>query len=114
MSHSAEEIDRRRSNSRSRKSSNNKKRKVLEDAGLTESDRRQLRHQQRDLATEIDQSTTLDDLIDKRDVNNELFNAVAYTREAVLDAENMKGIVEKYSKHAESLVTVRTNFGNST
>jgi hypothetical protein len=87
--------------------------KVLEDAGLSEAERRVVRQKQRSLASQLDQSTTLEDLQKARNSNNVLFDKVAYTREAVLDAENVNVLVKKYAAHVERMCEVRKSKGIS-
>jgi uncharacterized protein YigA (DUF484 family) len=84
------------------------KRKVLEDSGTTDGQRKKLRQRQLALARKIDHSTTLADLQKAREENNELFDDVVYAREAILDANNVNSIASKLSEHAERMVHVRS------
>ena len=75
---------------------------LFEDSGMTEDDRRHVRHQQRNLHEKIERGPREDNDANKmqflskvRDENNQLFDSVRYTREAVLDADNAGLIVEK-------------------
>ena len=81
-----------------------KKQKMGEDSGLTDAQRRQLRRDQRDLAKKLAEDAD-EDAVDKaRKKNNELFENVRYTREAVLDVENVDAIAEKFSKKADAMI----------
>lgn len=88
---------------------------VCDDSGLTEDDRRILRRNQRRLHDIIrndkreevlQQGDELDFLEKVRQRNNELFQDVKYTREAVLDAENVHLVAQKYVQQVDRLVQV--------
>jgi hypothetical protein len=86
-----------------------KKQKVLGDAGLTDAQRRETRGDLRQLYHGIQQAESLETLKQLREINNEVFESnVKYTREAVLDAENVGLITDKYSLCVEKLVAVST------
>jgi hypothetical protein len=80
---------------------------VFEDSGQDMEQRRVLRRSQRCLAEDIGRFTgDWKETKDKQNANNELFDKVAFTREAVLDAENVQAIANKYVHKAEQLVKV--------
>jgi hypothetical protein len=88
-----------------------KKRKVVgffDESGLTDSQRRMLRKEQRSIATNLrDECQDMEEIDNQRERNNTLFQEkVCYTREAVLDADNVELIVGKVSKHIEKIVQV--------
>lgn len=88
---------------------NNKKIKVGEASGLTEEQRRALRREQRELAKTLQEGPVEEDedfLSKVRKKNNELFENVRYTREAVLDAENLDMIAAKSAKQVDDKVQV--------
>jgi hypothetical protein len=112
---------------------NNTKKRLFEESGMTADERRLLRKQQRQLAERIARDergakensgeNTGDDDDEKEDAgvekqdcmefldhareeNNELFNSVAFTREAVLDAENADMIASKTLQQVDRLVQV--------
>lgn len=91
-----------------------KKMKMGEESGLTDAERRKLRREQRELAealqdgpVDADEDATF--VTDIRDKNNDLFVFVAYTREAVLDAENMHAIASKLSKKVDDMIQVHNS-----
>ena len=93
----------------SRVNNNNKKRfKVFDDSGLTDAERRLIRQQQRALREELQagEQGSLEALEVARDKNNELFAKVCFTREAVLDADNLDDIANQYTQRAEKDVQV--------
>ena len=85
---------------------------VFSDSGMTDDDRRKLRRQQRDLHYRVSndigrgEEDAMEFLERNRDDNNELFDKVRYTREAVLDAENTEIIASKTLQHVDRLVQV--------
>jgi hypothetical protein len=105
------------------------KRGVFDESGLTDQQRRDLRRSQRQLHETIrqdkrealsgtantadndDDNSATDEQVDflqsARQQNNVLFEKVLYTREAVLDAENVDLIAQKYVQQVERLVQVR-------
>jgi hypothetical protein len=100
-----ETMENRRHNKR------NKKMKMGDNSGLTEDDRRQLRRDQRNLAKVLHEGPMEDEddgeFVDRlREKNNALFDNVAYTREAVLDGENVLSIAERFSKKVDDMVHV--------
>lgn len=96
--------------SKSRRRRQKKRVKVFEESGLDDEQRRLTRRQQRSLGALIDQSATTDSLQQVRDENNRLFESgVRFTREAVLDADNVEAIVKKNVQQAESMLQVSDN-----
>ena len=83
------------------------KRKLKLFQGLSDSERRKIRKDQRSLKHDIQEKENLDELEEMRQANNDLFtNKVVYTREAVLDADNQELITKKLGAHMEKLVQV--------
>jgi hypothetical protein len=109
------------------------RRGVFDESGLTDQQRRELRRSQRELHETIrqdkrealvgtgtptaengdgddsddnDKDAQVDFLQQARQQNNVLFENVLYTREAVLDAENVDLIAQKYVQQVERLVQV--------
>ena len=82
--------------------------KVFDESGLTDAQRRALRQEQRGLQAGLKagEHGTLEDLQEAREKNNELFDQVRYTREAVLDADNVDMIVTQYAQKVEKDVQV--------
>ena len=87
---------------------------LFEQSGMTEKERRQVRHKQRSLHEKIEQGhhadaeeTTIGFLSKARDENNDLFESVRYTREAVLDADNAGLLVEKTLMEVDKMREVR-------
>ena len=110
---SDEELESRKRPSPSppRQRSKKKKIAVFEESGITDAERRQLRHDQRQIHDTIvdDQragEAPMEFLEDTRNQNNELFEKVAYTREAVLDAENIDLIAQKYVQQVDRMIQV--------
>jgi len=109
---------------RSRHSRRKKKRfKVMQSSGQTDEERRLLRRRQRELKTDIvmgaasgsngtagegsvEKSNSGEQLERLRDQNNELWKIVHYTREAVLDSENVDLLANKATREAEKIVQV--------
>ena len=85
-----------------------KKVKIMTHSGLTDADRRQLRNQQRKLQEEIISGDPAAQS-EARDRNNELWDKVRYTREAVLDSENVELITSKAAREAEKIIQVSDN-----
>ncbi len=94
-----------------------KKVKIMGYSNQTDADRRLLRQRQRELQQDIaigggeSSSGGVDDpnsgeLERVREKNNELWNEVRYTREAVLDSENMDLITSKAARQVERIVQV--------
>ena len=77
----------------------------MEDSELTDDQRRQLRKQQRGLQKEMADRDDLP-LQEARERNNELFEKVRYTREAVLDGDNLIEIANQAAKQVDRLVQV--------
>lgn len=82
----------------------------MDASNQTEEERRQLRRKQRRLNEEIVSDHHIDPELEflskAQEQNNELFDSVYYTREAVLDAENVDIIAQKYVQHADRMVQV--------
>lgn len=90
--------------------------RLFDESGMTEQERRQVRHKQRCLHDKIEQGNVQDDDTDNiqflsavRDENNQLFDTVRFTREAVLDADNANLIVSKTLNEVDKLRQVREN-----
>ena len=100
-----------------------KKIKIMDSSGQTDSDRRLLRNKQRQLQDDIlsgaaaqsdedsdaneDEAQQPQPAFQKmRTLNNRLWDRVRYTREAVLDSENVDLIAANAARQAESLVQV--------
>jgi hypothetical protein len=80
---------------------------ILEESGLTEEQRRQIRREQRELLKELNEQDNLE-LHEARSRNNEIYKNVRYTREAVLDGENLTLIANKAAQQVDRLIQVRT------
>ena len=81
---------------------------VFAESGLTKEERRETRIQQRSLYEDLESSTAPEQLAEISQKNNAIFkSSVKYSREAVLDADNLHLIAKKYEQFAESLVQVR-------
>jgi type II secretory pathway component PulC len=104
---------RRRSNEHLEDRQTTRRKKVKMFEGLTDAERRQLREDQRKLHATLEaedyaqdenaDGTTLDQV---RDENNDLFKKVRWTRELVLDADNVDVLATKYAKQVEQKVQV--------
>jgi hypothetical protein len=87
---------------------------LMEESGQTDEERRGLRQKQRALQNVIlTQAEAMENPCDQvfgkvREENNDLFQKVFYTREAVLDGENLHLISERAAKQVEGLVQVST------
>ena len=79
---------------------------LMDDSGLTESDRRKLRKDQRELLKEMEDHDAME-LDEARDRNNELYKNVCFTREAVLDGDNLIVIANKARKQTDRMIQVR-------
>ena len=92
-----------------------KKVKVMEESGQTDEERRALRRKQRQLQHKILTSETGAQLEDPnadafeeiRAENNKLFEKVRYTREAVMDGDNLQYISDRTARQVDKLVQVR-------
>jgi hypothetical protein len=75
--------------------------------GLTDQERREIRRKQRLLHAEMEEKG--DDLAieEARGRNNAIFRRVRYTREAVLDGENMNLIATRAAHKVDQLIQVR-------
>jgi hypothetical protein len=82
-----------------------KKTPLMEESSLTDEQRRKLRKQQRNLQKEMADRDDLQ-LEEARERNNELFDHVRYTREAVLDGENLIVIANQAAKQVDRLIQV--------
>lgn len=102
---------------RERKKKKKKKVKIMGYSNQTEADRRVLRQKQRELQQDIAigggesfsggvEDPNSGELERVREKNNELWNEVRYTREAVLDSENMDLITSKAARQVERIVQV--------
>lgn len=118
-----EDNDRRRRT----KSKKKKKVRIMGDSKQTDADRRLLRRKQRELHNDIalggdaaaasaggkiggGEGGDDDSLRKQRALNNELWQDVRYTREAVLDSENVDLIASKAARQAEKIVQVSSCF----
>ena len=84
-----------------------KKLKMGEESGLTEEQRRAIRHAQRELNNTVAEGPVEDDeefLVKAREKNNELFEDSRFSRELFLDAENLDLIAAKSVKKVEEKV----------
>lgn len=87
---------------------------LMGDSGQTDEDRRILRREMRELQQEIvgEKGDQIEDpskvaaFKDVRGKSNELWDKVAYTREAVLDADNLEIIATRAGRQAEKLIQV--------
>ena len=80
---------------------------VFGDSGLTKEERRETRMKQRSLYEHLESSTAPEQLEQFAEKNNVIFKtSVKFSREAVLDADNLHLIAKKYEQFAESLVQV--------
>lgn len=86
---------------------------LMEESGQTDAERRRLRQAQRNLQKKIiDNGEAMENASSEkfgeiRGKNNELFAKVAYTREAVLDGDNLEMIATHASRQVDALVQVR-------
>ena len=89
--------------------------KVMSESGQTDSERRNLRSQQRNIAKQIAQGSELSEqladastgaLEEVRNENNALWDNVKYTREAVLDGENVQEISTRAARQVDKLINV--------
>ena len=114
-----DEEDRARRKKKSKKKKYKKNPGLMSQSGQTEQDRRNLRRKQRELHQDIaigngSGGTAADgaggddgeELSRLRDQNNELWGEVRYTREAVLDGENIDLLAGKAARQAEKIVQV--------
>jgi hypothetical protein len=79
---------------------------LLGESQFTDEERRQIRKEQRDLLKELEDKDALDVEV-ARGRNNRLYKKVRYTREAVLDGENLMSIAHKASQKVDRLIQVR-------
>lgn len=106
--------------SRRRKKKKTKRVRIMNKSGQTDAQRRVLRSRQRELSNSIavgggdgvgggesgGGDDDADELTKLRAQNNELWRDVRYTREAVLDSENVDLIASKAARQAEKIVQV--------
>ncbi|KAL3922940.1 MAG: hypothetical protein SGILL_001937 [Bacillariaceae sp.] len=78
--------------------------KVFE--GQTDQERREIRKKQRRLQKDMEERGENLELAEARDRNNEIFKNVRYTREAVLDGENINMIATKAAQKVDQLIQV--------
>ena len=110
-------------NDRPRRKKKKKKVRIMGDCKQTDADRRLLRRKQRELHNDIalggdaaaasaggqsrgGEGGDDESLRRLRALNNELWHDVRYTREAVLDSENVDLIASKAARQAEKIVQV--------
>ena len=110
----------RAASSRRRKKKKTKRVRIMNKTGPTDDQRRVLRSRQRELSNSIavgggdgvgggesgGGDDDADELTKLRAQNNELWRDVRYTREAVLDSENVDLIASKAARQAEKIVQV--------
>ena len=103
-----------------KKRGKSKKVKLMSASGQDDAERRVLRRKQRELQADIatdgggggDEGDEGEDRIGRlRDANNELWDDVRFTREAVLDADNVNSLAAKATREAEKLVQVSRTSG---
>ena len=90
---------------------------LMEESGQTDEERRALRRAQRKLQHKIVHSALGEKLEDPdadafeqiRGENNQLFDDVRYTREAVLDGDNLELISRRAARQVDKLVEVSTS-----
>jgi hypothetical protein len=73
--------------------------------GQTEEERRKIRKEQRELFKDMEEKNI--EVEEARGRNNEIYRNVKYTREAVLDGENLILIANKAAKKVDQLIQVR-------
>jgi hypothetical protein len=123
--HASPEVKSSRAQKRAKSSNQRRTKRKVFDERQTDEERRLLRVEQRNinhvLATgsyrtrKQGEETQDQDYINEerptlegvRDTNNELFNHVTYTRELVLDADNVALLANNYAKQVEQSVQVR-------
>jgi hypothetical protein len=84
---------------------------VFSDSAITDAERREVRNKQRHLASTLRSADcqSMEQLEEARRENNDIFaSSVRYTREAVLDADNVDLITTKYAQQVEKHVQVRS------
>ena len=77
--------------------------------GQTNSQRREIRTGQRKLRQKLGDGDTLD-VDEMREKNNQRFNRVRYSREAIMDGENLNLITKQASQNMDLLVQVRCTY----
>ena len=135
---SADEMDdehQQRQRKKDKKKKKKRKVRIMTASGQTDADRRVLRRRQRDLHNDIsfdapaaaaaasaasggnndneedeDEKPKQSGLRSWREKNNELWDNVRYTREAVLDSENMDLISSKAAREVEKIIQVSFYF----
>jgi DNA phosphorothioation-dependent restriction protein DptG len=80
---------------------------LMGDSSQTDEERRAIRRAQRDLFKEMEEKGENLKVDDARGKNNEIFKNVRFTREAVLDGENMTLIANKAIQQVDRLIQVR-------
>lgn len=79
---------------------------IMEECDLTEEERRQIRRLQRRLHKEMEIHDKIE-VSDIRSRNNIIYEKVRYTREAVLDSDNLALMATKAVKQTERMIQVR-------
>jgi hypothetical protein len=74
--------------------------------GQTDEERRDIRKKQRTLFKDMEETNI--EVDEARGRNNEIYKKVRYTREAVLDGENLIVIANKAAKKVDKLMQVRS------
>lgn len=81
-------------------------------SGMTEAERREVRKEQRALQKKLVDGDGIE-VEDARGENNKIFKRVKFTREAVLDGDNLNLIATKASHKMDRLIQVRLSFWES-
>ena len=79
---------------------------LLRQSGLTDDARRLIRKQQRLLYHEMEDRGVNLDVNEARKRNNEIYENVRFTREAVLDGENLVMIASKATQQVNRMIQV--------
>lgn len=83
-----------------------KKIALMGNSGQTDEQRRVIRRSQRQLFKEMEEQGDTLGVDEARKRNNNIFNNVRFTREAVLDGENLTLIANKASQKVDRLIQV--------
>ena len=80
---------------------------LMGNSGQTDEERRSIRRSQRQLFKEMEERGETLGVEEARKRNNKIFKSVKFTREAVLDGDNLTLIATKASQKVDRLVQVR-------
>lgn len=80
---------------------------LMGNSGQTDEERRSIRRSQRQLFKEMEERAETLGVEEARKRNNKIFKSVKFTREAVLDGDNLTLIATKASQKVDRLVQVR-------